>query len=46
MRVATDLVRALRAQGVREIMVFDDERRLRIQALGAQPVRVMPAGNP
>jgi hypothetical protein len=43
--VARDLVRALRAQGVREIMIFDDERRLRIQALGAQPARVLPGGD-
>jgi hypothetical protein len=46
MQVAENLVQALRAQGVREIMVFDGDRRLRIQALGAQPVRVLPAGNP
>jgi hypothetical protein len=46
MQVAKNLVQALRAQGVREIMVFDDERRLRIQALGTQPVRVLPAGSP
>jgi hypothetical protein len=46
MRVAANLVKALRAQGVREIMIFDDDRRLRIQALGAQPVRVLPPGNP
>ena len=46
MQVAANLVQALRAQGVREIMVFDDDRRLRIQALGAQPVRVLPPGNP
>jgi hypothetical protein len=44
-QAARSLVRALRAQGLREIMIFDDERRLRIQALGAQPVRVLPAGN-
>ncbi len=46
MQVAEDLVRALRARGVREIMVFDDERQLRIQALGTQPVQVLPAAAP
>jgi hypothetical protein len=45
MQAARDLVRALRAQGVREIMVFDEERHLRIQALGSQPVRIIPGGN-
>jgi len=44
-QVARNLVQALRTQGVREIMIFDDERRLRIQALGAQPVRILPGGN-
>jgi hypothetical protein len=42
MLVATDLVEALREQGVREIMIYDNERRLRIQALGTQPARVLP----
>lgn len=45
-QVAKELVRKLRAQGVREIMVFDDERELRIQALGVQPARVLPGGTP
>jgi hypothetical protein len=39
-------VAALRVQGVREIMVYDDQRRLRIQALGQQPVHVLPAPTP
>jgi hypothetical protein len=46
MQSATDLVAALRAQGAREIMVFGDHHRLRIQALGTQPLRVLPAENP
>jgi hypothetical protein len=39
---AAELVDALRAEGVREIMIYDDERRLRIQALGESPARVLP----
>jgi hypothetical protein len=27
---------------VREIMIYDEERRLRIQALGESPARVLP----
>jgi hypothetical protein len=42
-RAAARLVEAIRAQGVRQIMVYDGERRLRIQALGRQSVRVLPA---
>ncbi len=38
---ATRLVETLRAQGIREIMVYDDQRRLRIQALGERPVRIV-----
>ena len=45
-RVAEDMVETLRAQGVREVMVFDDKRRLRIQALGTQPARIVAAGSP
>ena len=41
---ATRLVEALRSQGVREIMIYDGERRLRIQALGQQSVRVLSQG--
>jgi hypothetical protein len=38
---ADALVRSLRERGVREIMVYDDHHRLRIQALGSQPARVV-----
>jgi hypothetical protein len=38
---AEALVRSLRERGVREIMVYDDQHRLRIQALGSQPARVV-----
>jgi hypothetical protein len=38
---ADALVAALRERGVREIMVYDDEQRLRIQALGEQPARII-----
>jgi hypothetical protein len=41
-QVAADaLVAALRERGVREIMVYDDEQHLRIQALGEQPARII-----
>jgi len=40
---ATKLVEALRAQGVREVMVYDADRRLRIQALGEQSIRILSA---
>ena len=40
---ADKLVQALRQRGVREIMVYDDDHQLRIQALGSQPARVIPA---
>ncbi len=40
---ASELVEALRARGVREVMIYDDERRLRIQALGSQPPRIVSA---
>lgn len=39
---AEHLVRALRERGVREIMIYDDDERLRIQALGGQDPRVIP----
>lgn len=44
---ADHLVEALREQGVHEIMIYDGDRRLRIQALGAQPARIIaaPAGS-
>ena len=38
---ADALVGALRAQGVHEIMVYDDDHRLRIQAFGSQPARIV-----
>jgi hypothetical protein len=38
---ADSLVQALRERGVREIMIYDDDRQLRIQALGSQPARVV-----
>ncbi len=42
--IAADrLVRALRHRGVRQIMIYDDDRQLRIQAFGSQPARVIPA---
>jgi hypothetical protein len=40
--VATDLVEALREQGVRDVMIYDDEGQLRIQALGIRPAQVVP----
>lgn len=43
---AEELVNALRGQGVREIMIYDDAQRLRIQAMGEQPPRVLPAPSP
>jgi hypothetical protein len=44
---ADHLVEVLRELGVREIMIYDGDRRLRIQALGAQPARIIaaPAGS-
>jgi hypothetical protein len=38
---AQDLVDGLRAAGLREIMVYDDDGRLRIQALGEGPPRII-----
>jgi len=40
---ADKLVQALRERGVREIMLYDDDHHLRVQALGSQPARVIPA---
>ncbi|MGI9592954.1 MAG: hypothetical protein ACR2P8_16425 [Myxococcota bacterium] len=40
------LVAGLRERGVREIMIFDADRRLRIQALGNQPPTLVPAALP
>lgn len=42
-RIAEDLVAALRTTGVSQIMIYDGERRLRVQALGRQTVRVLSA---
>jgi hypothetical protein len=44
-RAATTLVQELRGQGVREIMIYDPAGRLRIQAFGEQPPRVVPASD-
>ena len=38
---ALDLVASLRAQGVRDIMVYDGNDRLRLQLLGDQPLRLV-----
>jgi hypothetical protein len=46
MLVATDLVEALRENGVRDVMIYDDDGNLRIQALGEQPPRLLPAPEP
>jgi hypothetical protein len=39
---AGSLVSALRDGGVRDVMIYDNARRLRIQALGYHPPRMMP----
>jgi hypothetical protein len=46
MLVATDLVEALRETGVRDVMIYDDDGLLRIQALGEQPPRILPGSEP
>jgi hypothetical protein len=43
MRAAAVLVQELRERSVRQIMIYDDDDRLRIQALGDRPPRVVPA---
>ncbi len=43
LRAAETLVEALRERGIRDVMVYDDGGRLRIQALGASSPRVIPA---
>jgi hypothetical protein len=40
---ASSLVERLHAQGVSQVMVYDETRQLRIQALGAERVKVLPA---
>ena len=46
MLVATDLVEALRESGVRDVMIYDDDGLLRIQALGEQSPRTLPGPKP
>ena len=46
MLVATDLVETLRESGVRDVMIYDDDGLLRIQALGDQPPRMLPGSEP
>ena len=43
-QAAVALVQQLRERGVREVMVYDGTGRLRIQALGDRPPRVVRAG--
>jgi hypothetical protein len=42
----TDLVETLRESGVRDVMIYDDDGFLRIQALGEQPPRMLPGRDP
>jgi hypothetical protein len=44
--VVTDLVEVLRESGVRDVMIYDDDGFLRIQALGEQPPRMLPGRDP
>jgi len=44
--VAVDLVESLREKGVRDVMIYDDDGLLRIQALGEQPPRILPGSDP
>ena len=39
--VAEDIVARLRSQGIRQIMIYDDDKQVRIQALGQQPIRTL-----
>jgi len=41
--VVTDIVETLRDSGVRDVMIYDDDGFLRIQALGEQPPRILPS---
>jgi hypothetical protein len=41
MLVATDLVESLRENGVRDVMIYDGDGLLRIQALGERPPRLL-----
>ena len=45
-QAAMRLVKALRARGVRNVMIYDAERRLRIQALGERSAHVLPTPDP
>jgi hypothetical protein len=40
-QAAQALVAALRERGVREIMIYDGEHQLRVQALGSQPAQIV-----
>jgi len=44
--LAADLVGTLRESGVRDVMIYDDDGLLRIQALGEQPPRLLPGLEP
>jgi len=44
--VAADLVETLRESGVRDVMIYDDDGLLRIQALGEQSPRLLPGLEP
>jgi hypothetical protein len=44
--VAADLVKTLRESGVRDVMIYDDDGLLRIQALGEQSPRLLPGLEP
>jgi len=44
--VVTDLVETLRESGVRDVMIYDDDGVLRIQALGDQPPQMLPGRDP
>lgn len=39
--IAGEIVDRLRAKGMQQVMIYDDDRRVRIQALGSQPMRVL-----
>jgi hypothetical protein len=43
---ANDLVAALRENGIRDVMIYDDDGLLRIQALGEQSPRILPGPEP
>ena len=42
---ALDLVAMLHAVGVRHVMVYGSDGGLRLQVLGDQPLRIVPAAN-